>query len=258
MPTTLTLTGPMKIVATIEARMRSSRLPGKVLKKISGSPALAHQVERLKRSRLINEIVLATTDNIADDSLEAFGKDLGLPVFRGSEKDVLGRILGAVRSVKGELHVQTTGDCPLLDPEIVDRIIQAFLDNVKNVDFVSNVMKRTYPVGLECRVFSAKILEEVDKLTNDPIDRVHGSTYIYTVPGRYRTLNIEAPEELRYPDWRWTLDTPEDLDFIRRVYSHFYSDKPNFTSLDIRDWLLENPDFVSINSSVRQKVICEG
>lgn len=250
----------MKVVATIEARMNSTRLPGKVLKKIGGMPSLELQIKRMKRSNLIDEIVLATTDQKEDDILVDFAEYIGVASYRGSEEDVLSRILGAVQSVKGELHVQTTGDCPLIDPGIIDEVIQAYINNREHVDFVSNEIERSYPIGLDCRVFPVSVLKEVDQICKDPIHRIHGTTYIYAGPEavKYRCKNMMAPDNLYHPDWRWTLDTSEDLEFFRVVCSHFSECTIELTAGELAAWLKENPHILMINSHVVQKELRDG
>ncbi len=250
----------MKIVATIEARMGSTRLPGKVLTDIGGMRSLECQLSRLRRSKLIDEIVLATTVNQLDDTLVSFANEAGVQVHRGSENDVLGRILGAAKSVGGELQVQTTGDCPLIAPEIVDQVIQAYLDADEQYDFVSNEMERSYPIGLDCRVFPVSVLEEVDRVCGDSIHRIHGSTYIYIGPGkeRYQCHNLSAPANLFHPDWRWTLDTSEDLMFLRKIAEHFGERITKVAADELAAWLEKHPEVVAINSSINQKSIEDG
>jgi spore coat polysaccharide biosynthesis protein SpsF len=250
----------MRIVATIEARMSSKRLPEKVLKKLDGMPSLELQIRRMRRSCLIDDIVLATTKKDTDDILAGFAKDLGIHVFRGSEEDVLSRILGAAQSVEGDLQVQTTGDCPLIDPTIIDEIIQAFLDYRHQFDFISNEIELTYPNGLDCRVFPVSVLAEIDKLCDDPIHRVHGTTFIYNGSGEnaYRIKNIPAPFKLNHPEWRWCLDTREDLKFLNTVCRHFGNRKTEFSALELASWLESNPDLIAINSHVQKKELQEG
>lgn len=250
----------MKVVATIEARMGSNRLPGKVLEDIGGIRSLECQIKRLQKSNLIDEIVLATTEMCSDDALVSFANKLSISVFRGSEDDVLSRILGAVQSVGGELQVQITGDCPFVDPHIVDQVVQCYFDAKGQFDFVSNEMVRSYPIGLDCRVFPVSVLKDVDKLCDDPVHRVHGSTYIYLGPGReqYKSHNLAAPPELEHPDWRWTLDTPEDLKFIREVVSNFGTAIIDIAAGELAAWLSLHPEVIAINSKVNQKSIEEG
>ena len=250
----------MKTVATIEARMTSTRLPGKVLMDIGGIRSLECQIKRLGRSKHIDEIVLATTTNESDDELVSFADEMGISVYRGDENDVLARILGAVQSVNGDLQVQITGDCPFIDPVIVDQVIEAYLDFDGEIDFVSNEIIRSFPIGLDCRVFSVDVLAEVDKLCTDPMHRVHGSTYIYAGDGQsiYRTYNLLAPSSLNYPSWRWTLDTSEDLNFFLKIANKFKENIVNLTSQELADWLLDNKDVLAINQDVEQKTFADG
>lgn len=240
--------------------MNSTRLPGKVLREIGAWPSLELQLKRLKRSQNIDSIVVATTTNVSDDVIEAFAKNHGVSCFRGSEEDVLGRILGAAQSSGGELLVQITGDCPLIAPEVVDQVIDCYRQAAPSVDFVSNAIARTFPIGLDCRVFPVAILSEVDRVCDDPIHRVHGSTYIYAGPGsqHYRCLNVSATGNLRHPNWRWTLDTPEDLRFMCHIAEVFGEQLVELSAEVLATWLLDHPEVLSINSSVRQKAIRDG
>lgn len=250
----------MRTVATIEARMGSTRLPGKVLMDIGGIRSLECQILRLKRSKLIDDIVIASTTNSIDDVLVEFGNEIGVQVFRGSEQDILKRILGAAKSIQGDLQVQITGDCPLIDPEIVDQVINAYLLKKGSVDFVSNEIQRSYPIGLDCRVFPVDVLDEINHLCKDPLHRVHGSTYIYAGPGksRYKVLNIKAPDCLNFPNWRWTLDTSEDLKFFRKIAEKFNKSLLELNSIELAEWLQQNPSVLKINQDIKQKVLEDG
>ena len=243
-----------KIVATIEARMNSTRLPGKVLKDIGGMTSLECQIRRLRNSVFIDEIVLATTKNKTDDALEAFGIENEIRVYRGSEEDILSRILGASISANGDLQVQITGDCPFIDPEIIDEILGLFIKGT-HYDFISNEIERSYPIGLDCRVFPVSLLTKVDELCKDPIHRSHGTTYIYLGEGKkiFKYKNISAPKALHNPTWRWTLDTEEDLLFIREVAKHFRDRVISFSTEELTSFLRKNPEILKINSEIKQK-----
>ena len=222
----------MKIVSIIEARMTSSRLPGKVLKEIMGRPALELLIERLKAVKEIDEIIVATTINKTDDVIEAFCRRLKVVCFRGSENDVLGRVLEAGRFVKADLIVEITGDCPLADPEIIREGIKIFLEG--QYDYVSNgLLGRTFPDGLDVQVFPLKILQEISTLTNEAIDREHVTHYIYNHPERYKLKNYEADQELCWPELAITLDTPEDLILITKIFESLYPKNPLFSAYDI-------------------------
>src|SRR5262249_21995952 len=154
---------------------------------ILGRPLLAHMIERLQRSERVDQIVVATTEDPSSEPIAALARDVGVGCFRGSEDDVLGRVLGAAQAADAELIVETTADCPLIDPQVIARVVDAFLEG--GADYCSNLHPRTYPHGFEVQVFPTAVLAEVDRLTQDPADREHVSLYIYEVPGRYRLRN---------------------------------------------------------------------
>lgn len=250
----------MKIVATVEARMNSSRLPGKVLMDIGGIKSLDCQVQRLRKSKYLDDIVIATTANLADDEIEKFANQNEIKVYRGSEDDVMMRILRAAQSVDADLQVQTTGDCPLIDAQIVDLVINTFLEANGRYDFVSNEIVRSYPIGLDCRVFPVKVLAKAESMCTNFSHRVHGSTFIYSKEGRvsFQCKNIVAPNTLNKPNYRWTLDELDDLEFIKKVIDNFKPEIFDFSSHDLMNWLNKNPEIVSINAHVKQKKISEG
>jgi spore coat polysaccharide biosynthesis protein SpsF len=241
-----------RIVCTIQARMTSDRLPGKVLMPAVGRPLLALMIERLQRAELVDDIVVATTTDPSSDPIEALARELGVGCFRGSEHDVLGRVLGAARAAEADLIVETTGDCPLIDPAVVDRVIEGFLEG--GVDYCSNVLERTYPRGLDVQVFPTAVLAEVDRLTQDPADREHVSLYIYEHPERYRRRNIHSAR----PDagsLRITVDTPEDLAVVRAVFEALYPQDPTFGFDEIMAFLDAHPEVVALNRDIQQKPV---
>lgn len=241
----------MKTVVTIEARMRSSRLPGKVLKPILGRPMLALMIERLQRARLVDEIVVATTDTLADNSIVDLACQLDVSWFRGSEEDVLERVLKAAESVNGDVIVETTGDCPLIDPNVIDHLITTFKNT--SVDYCSNVLKRTYPRGVDVQVFPVAVLAQVAELTQDPADREHVSLYIYEHPERFSLHNVESGLPEKYWDLRLTVDTPEDFALITAIYEELYPKDPAFTLWDVLDLVDRKPELVEINRQVQQR-----
>ncbi len=243
----------MKVVATVEARMRSSRLPGKVLLELAGKPALERLVERLRRARRVDQVVIATTDNPADAPIAELAERLGVGCFRGSEDDVLDRVLSAARAYAADVIVETTGDCPLLDPEVVDRVIEAY--QAGGADYVSNVLERTYPRGLDVQVFATAVLAEVAALTDDPADREHVSLYIYQHPEKFRLKNVASGLPERYHSLRLTLDTPEDLSLLRAVYEELSPSRPDFRLEDVLRLFDRRPELAALNSAVRQKQV---
>jgi spore coat polysaccharide biosynthesis protein SpsF len=243
----------MKIVSTIEARMSSTRLPGKVLRPILGKPTLELLIERLRRAKRVQEIVLATTVNQNDDVLEEFAKRAGVSCFRGSEEDVLSRVLAAAQSVSADVIVEVTGDCPLIDPEVVDRVVDVFLAN--RFDYVSNDLKRTYPSGLVVQVFPTIVLEEVARLTDSPVDREHVSLYIYEHPERFALKNVESGLPEKCWGYRLTLDTPEDYALIREIYEELYPKNPAFLLRDVLELLERRLELLSLNQSIKDKPV---
>ncbi|MCK4911650.1 MAG: glycosyltransferase family protein [Thermodesulfovibrionales bacterium] len=240
-----------RIVATIEARMTSTRLPGKVLKPMMGRPMLELMVERLRHCPSIDEIVIATTTGRTDDPVEELASSLGIGCYRGSEEDVLLRVVEAAEHYGADLIVELTGDCPLIDPDIVEQVIGVYLRG--GYDYVSNVLKLTYPDGMDTQVFSTEILREVEQKTSDPADREHVSLYIYEMPGRYRTLNIESGLARKYWDLRLTVDTIEDFKLVEEIFLKLYPDNPSFGLGDIIALLDEDPSLLEINSQIKAK-----
>jgi spore coat polysaccharide biosynthesis protein SpsF len=243
----------MKVVAIIEARMRSSRLPGKVLHPAAGKPMLALLIERLRRARRVDDIVVATTDNPMDDVLEELARRLGVGWFRGSEEDVLDRVLKAAQSAAADVIVEVTGDCPLADPSVVDRLVSVYLEN--KYDYVANVLKRTYPDGLDVQVFATALLAEVASLTQDPADREHVSLYIYEHPARYKLHNVESNLPEKYWHLRLTLDTQEDYELIAAIFNELYPTNPAFTLDDVLHLLDRRPQLRALNAEILDKPV---
>ncbi len=243
----------MKTVAIVQARMTSSRLPGKILRPVLGKPLLELLVERLKRARRVDQVVIATTTNDTDDEVEALTERLGIGCFRGSEHDVLARVLGAAHAHQVDVIVEITGDCPLIDFEVIDKLVEVHQAN--DFDYVANVLKRTFPRGLDTQVFATSVLEEVARLTDDPTDHEHVSLYIYEHPERFKLHNLESglPEE--FWDLRLTVDTPDDFELIRRIYEALYSANPAFTIHDIVALFQRRPELRAVNQHITQKAV---
>lgn len=243
----------MKTVITIEARMLSSRLPGKVLLPILGKPMLELMIERLRRVKQADAIVIATTVDPSCDPIEELAHRLGVGCLRGSEDDVLDRVLQAARSADADLIVETTGDCPLIDPGVIDRIIEEF--HAREVDYSANVLRPTWPRGLDVQVFPRAVLERVASLTQDPADREHVSLYIYEHPEIFRLHNVESGLAPEIADLRLTVDTPQDFDLISRIYGALYPTQPDFRIADILKVLDAHPDWRDLNREIRQKAV---
>jgi spore coat polysaccharide biosynthesis protein SpsF len=243
-----------KVVASIEARMGSSRLPGKVLMDVGGVPALTQLVSRLKQCQLIDDIVLATTVEKSDDALEEWATSEGVAVYRGSEEDVLARVVEAQQLMQSDIVVEITGDCPLLDPQVIDLGIETFFAN--ECDVVTNVRIPSYPQGADVQVFRLSDLEYVAQNIFDPAVREHVSLYFYENSDRYRIINLIAPRSLQEPDLRFQLDYPEDLEFIRKVYASLEPIYGNrFGSVEILSLLKGDPSLHEINKYCEEKPV---
>ncbi|EHJ01502.1 acylneuraminate cytidylyltransferase [Clostridium sp. DL-VIII] len=240
-----------KICATIEARMTSSRLPGKVIMEFCGKPNLQHIVERLKKSKYIDEVVVATTVNDEDDPIVELCENIGCKYYRGSEDDVLLRVLEAAKSVNADYIVEITGDCPVIDWRHVNKISEMFFSG--DYDYASNTIERSFPRGFDTQIFPVSVLEEVNTITRNPVDREHVSIYIYTHPEKYKLLSWRADETMNYPEIEITLDTKEDYIFIKEIYERLYPLNNDFTSQDVVDLVLENPDLKKILKNTHRK-----
>jgi spore coat polysaccharide biosynthesis protein SpsF len=206
-----------RVVASIEARMGSSRLPGKVLADIGGQPALSRLLARLRRCAHLDDVVLATSTAPEDDALEAWARAADVAVYRGSEADVLDRVVQAQRMLNSDIVVEVTGDCPLLDPEVLSLGIETFFAN--DCDVVTNARVPSYPQGADVQVFRLTDLEQVATTIHDPAVREHVSLYFYENPDKYRVIHLVAPPSWQAPHQRLQLDYAEDLRFIREVYA---------------------------------------
>jgi glutamate-1-semialdehyde aminotransferase/spore coat polysaccharide biosynthesis protein SpsF (cytidylyltransferase family) len=203
-----------KIVAIIQARMGSSRFPGKVLSDLGGRPVLWHVIDRAKRATSIDEVVVATTESALDDSISTFCETIGVRCFRGSEEDVLDRFFNTAKHVKADVVVRITADCPLIDPEVIDQVVACFKEG--DWDYVSNTLRYTYPDGLDTEVFSFAALETAWHEARKPSEREHVTPYLRT--GRFRTCNVQSKTPVAPGAYRLTIDYPLDLQFIRRLY----------------------------------------
>ncbi|CAM3457430.1 cytidylyltransferase domain-containing protein [Aquirufa ecclesiirivi] len=205
-----------RVVASIEARMGSSRLPGKVLYDIYGKPSIERLISRLQLCKNIDSIILATTDKPGDDPLAEWAINNNIAIYRGSEDDVLNRVVEAQRSMNSDIVVEITGDCILLDPNIIDLGINTYLAN--KFDVVTNARIPSYAQGLDVQVYSLEILEQVEKTIFDPAVREHVSLYFYENPLIYSVCNLMAPPQWERPNLRLQLDYKEDLDLIKALF----------------------------------------
>jgi len=241
-----------KFIASIEARMGSTRLPGKVLEDIGGAPALSLLLNRLKRAERLDGIVLATTTNPADDVLEDWAKNEGIDYYRGSEDDVLARVVEAQAMMKSDIVVEVCGDTPLLDPAVIDMAIEAFAANTCHV--VTTARKRSFPDGIDVEVFRLSDLQEVAKTVFHQAAREHVSVHFYDNPQDYRIYDLTAPPAWQRPDVRLVLDEPEDLELIREIYARLEpSFGDSFGTGDILELLGREPGLLEINKQITEK-----
>jgi spore coat polysaccharide biosynthesis protein SpsF len=242
----------MRVVAIIQARMGSTRLPGKVMKDVGGETMLARVVWRARRAKLLDEVVVATTNKSADSPIVSECSKLGIPIFRGDEQDVLDRYYRSALANRAEAVVRITSDCPLVDPEIIDEVVHSFLK--AKPDYASNTLNHSYPRGLDTEVMSMASLERAWHESNKPYHRSHVTPYIYQNPDAFRLLSVKG--QVDHSSHRWTVDTREDLNFVRTIYGRF-NNQDTFGWQDVLKLLDREPDLVEINHHVRQKAIEE-
>jgi len=241
-----------KLAAIIQARMGSTRLPGKVLAEVGGHPMLWYVIERTRAAKTLDDVIVATTTEPADDIIVAFCRQHGVSCFRGSETDVLDRYYHAACQHDVRIVVRITSDCPLIDPGIVDKTVRAFL--AEQADYASNSLVRTYPRGLDTEVMTAGALETAWREAQQPYQRSHVTPYIYENPEWFRILSVTGEED--YSAYRWTVDTPEDLELVRAIYARFESKE--FLFSDVLRLMEREPELAEINRSIAQKALHEG
>jgi len=248
----MTVRRRIKIAAIIQTRTGSTRLPNKVLQDLVGQPMLARVVNRTRRTKkILNAVIVATTTQPSDDAVVRLCKERGWPYFRGSEDDVLDRYYHAASGLKADIVVRITSDCPLIDPDVIGQVVNKLLDSYPKVDYVSNTLVRTFPRGLDVEAFVFNALERAWKEDDNPAWREHVTPYIYRHPEKFRLHNVAGPKDYSY--MRWTVDTVEDLAFVRKIYDHFGND--TFSWRDALEVLNAHPEWLEINRDSRQKVV---
>ncbi len=241
----------LRVVLIVQARMGSERLPGKPLKKVLGKTLFEYLIERLRRVKYADEVVLATTTLPKDDPLAALSQSLKISYFRGSEEDVLDRFLQAGKFFRADVVVRISGDCPLIDPALIDEAIRFFLDHYPQYDHVSNCLNRTYPRGMDVEVFSMSSLEKVAKESSLPEEREHVTVYYYRHPETFVLGSLEGKRDLSH--YRWTVDTQEDFMLISKMLENIYPSTPEFTLADLLRASEAHPEWRLINAHVQQK-----
>lgn len=243
-----------RVVIILQARMGATRLPEKPLIKVMGRPLLSYQLERLRRVKLADEVVVATTTDPKDNPIADFCRENHTACFRGSEEDVLDRYYQAAKHFHADYVVRVTGDCPLIDPKIVDQVIQCYLDHLPKYDYISNSQKdRTDPRGLDTEIFSFDMLERAVREAKLPSEREHVTVYFYTHPELFSLYHVRQSQDISHH--RWTVDTAEDLDLITKILTALYPVKPDFDTQDILKILDKHPDWVKINAHIKQKPV---
>lgn len=241
-----------KTVIIVQARMSATRLPGKPLKKVLEKPLLIYLIERLKRVKNADGVVIATTDKPEDQKIVEVAREEGVPFFCGSEENVLDRYYQAAKKESAEVIVRITGDCPLIDPKVIDKAIALFFSG--SYDYVSNTLERTYPRGMDVEVFSFAALEKVVKVAKAQEELEHVTPFFYRHPELFQLGCLKREED--QSKHRLTVDTQEDFILVSRLIEHLYPENREFNLEDLLRVLQEKPEWETINSHITQKPLC--
>ena len=248
----------MKTVAIIQARLGSQRLSGKVLRELCGRSMIAHVLERVQQAKRLDEVWLATSTNTENDALEAEVTRLGFPCFRGSEEDVLARYHGAALAAGADVIARITSDCPMYDPMVLDRMLERFHEGMQEsppADFMSSVFERRFPRGLDTELFTFPALERIFKEATLPNEREHVTPHFYHHPEKFRGLSWVGEKD--FSAYRWTVDTPEDWEFVQTVYQALWRPDRLFTTENVLELLEQRPELAAMNAHVEQKYSAE-
>ena len=242
----------MRVAGIIQARMGSTRLPGKVLADIAGKPMLTRTIERVSRANTPTLLMVATTTSPGDDVLADHARRLGVSVFRGDENDVLDRLHRAAASCGADLVVRVTADCPLIDPDLIDRVVSALVNSKPRAAIAANIIQRSFPRGLDVECIWAADLVRLHDIAREVHQREHVFPYAYEHPDEFPSVSVADPKDRSW--MRWTVDTPEDLEFVRRVTARLRPDEMSW--LSVLELLDCHADWLEINRRVVQKSIC--
>jgi spore coat polysaccharide biosynthesis protein SpsF len=234
------------IAAIIQARMGSTRLPGKVMMPLAEQPMIGHTLKRVQSAQAIDAVILATTTHSDDNPLADYAESLGVQVFRGDEQDVLDRYYQAAKHFSADVIVRITGDCPVIDAAVIDQTVRYFLADA--VDYASNFVQRHFPDGLDTEVFSFDALEHAWNEAKLPSEREHVTPYIWKNPDKFRLSGYTHPEDLSH--YRWTVDEPADFDFMTAVFAELYAENPFFNMRAMLDLLKRRPELMQINQGI--------
>jgi spore coat polysaccharide biosynthesis protein SpsF len=241
----------MKVVAIIQARMGSTRLPGKVMKDLGGQTVLARVVNRTRRATLLDEVVVATSTVPGDDVIVEECRRLNVPCFRGDENDVLDRYYQCARQFQADVVVRITSDCPLIDWELIDVHVERLKSRWHEVDFVTNMMRQSFPLGLAVEAMPMDVLARMKRMSQTEELREHVTTLAYIEPKWFQVDHVTNPENLSH--MRWTVDTHEDLKLVRFIFDHFRRDR--FSWKEVLSVLEQHPEWAQINRGIAQKAV---
>ena len=244
----------MKVNAIIQARCGSTRFPNKVFTLIDGKPLLWHVVSRLKYSKNIDDIIIATTTNSVDDEIERWCYENSIHCYRGSENDVLNRFYNASKQFPSEVVVRITADDPFKEPAVIDKIIDTYMNG--GYDYVTNNFPPSFPEGLDCEVFSSKLLVEMEEKSNDSFEREHVTQYVFRHKENYSIGNVSNEQNLSY--LRWTIDTFDDLEMVKEIYDHRDGKNGILLMSEILEILGKYPEIIKINSNVARSSMYKG
>jgi spore coat polysaccharide biosynthesis protein SpsF (cytidylyltransferase family) len=245
----------MRVVAIVQARMGSERLPGKVLLDIAGETMLSRVVLRLRQSKLIDEVIVATTTNPIDQAIVDEASNLGIRACRGSEEDVLGRYVDAAAFANADVIVRVSADSPFVDPEVTDAVVFAFLSADPPVDYASNKLQPSFPLGLDVEAFSRDALLRAARDATEPYEIAHVTVYMYSRLDEFTLLPVTSERNLH--PLRWTVDTPEDLRFARAVFERL-GRRNDFSWKDVVSLIEREPSLAEVNSHIVAKPITAG
>lgn len=244
----------MRVAAIIQARMGSTRLPGKVLREICGEPMIGHVVRRVRRLARVNWVGVAIPATQEDGPLADYLNTLdGVAVTRGPEEDVLARYVAAAEAAQADAVVRITADCPLICPSVSQRVVDAFLARSDECDYASNSLERTFPRGLDTEIVSLKVLRTADSEASRASDREHVTTFVWRQPERFRLHSVADSRDRSH--LRLTVDTPEDFALITRIYETVWPHRPDFDYPEILDCIAAHPGWLELNRHIQQKPI---
>ena len=249
-----TMPGSGSTIAIVQARMGSTRLPGKVLADLCGAPLLQRQLERVRRATSLDRVVVATSTDETDLPIAELCESLDVPCFRGDLNNVLARFLGAISEFNPEVVVRITADCPLISPSVIDSIVHSFFES--DCDYLSNTLDPTFPDGVDVEVVRVRALRALARLDTDIHEREHVTLGIYRRPEQFVVRNFTGDPDLS--NLRWTVDSPEDLEFVRWVYTKLFYTNPKFDLAEILELLGENIDKSRTDSDSRRNSALDG